>query len=179
MSDKEGQQNPYMHRDHQNNTLGRDDIRAVAGLIGNVTGTLRDLDKKIVGSESQFTKALKIDPKETLKKIIGQSPSQITETPTDTPSPIQTETPQIEAQPTSQQAMISTDLSSRLTRLEQKVFGDRKFKRGISYDVSTLNVKGNYKSQNDILDIVSSELNKQVKLITIRLNDTNKDKKQK
>jgi hypothetical protein len=177
MSEEEGQQNPYMHRDHQNNSLGKDDIRAVAGLIGNVTGTLRDLDSKIVGSDSQFTKALKIDPKETLKKIIGTGSLRNTKNTPEVPPSPQVNTSQPEKQPTPQQASSSTELSSRLTRLEQRVFGDKKFKRGITYDVSSLNVKGSYKSQNDILDIVSSELNKQVKLITIRLNDTNKNKK--
>ena len=173
MSEKEDQQNPYTSRNHEDSSLGRDDIRAVAGLLGNVTGSLRELDKKIVGSDSQFTKALKIDPKETLKKIIGQTPvsppSSNTVPSVDNPPPV--------GAPPVQATTNSTELSNRLARLEHKVFGDKKFKRGVTYDVTSLNVKGNYKSQNDILDIVSSELNKQVKVITIRLNDNNKNKK--
>lgn len=177
MSEKEYQQNPYTNRNHEDSSLGRDDIRAVAGLLGNVTGSLRELDNKIVGSDSQFTKALKIDPKETLKKIIGQTPGSPPSNNNTSDNVPSVDSPHPVGAPPVQATTNSTELSSRLARLEHRVFGDKKFKRGVTYDVTSLNVKGNYKSQNDILDIVSSELNKQVKVITIRLNDTNKNKK--
>jgi hypothetical protein len=52
-----------------------------------------------------------------------------------------------------------------------------KFKRGISYSINTVKIKGEFKDPTTILDLISTELAKQTKIITLKLNDSTKLKK--
>ena len=51
-----------------------------------------------------------------------------------------------------------------------------RFKRGVSYTINTAKISGEFKDVGTILDIVSAELAKQTKTITIKLNDNTKNK---
>lgn len=183
--------NPYDARDHESPPgIDKSDVRAVAALLGTVSGSLREIDKKVI-TDSQFTKAHKIDPKQSLKEFAGS----INNTPDTEPQPANPQIPELipapEPQVTHNQVppteiktitQVTPDLADihkRLNALESTSKDVGKFKRGITYNVSSLNVKGNYKCKEDILSAVSSELNKQVKVITIRLDDANKNTKQK
>lgn len=177
--------NPYNNRDHETDqTLNKSDIRAVAALLGQVTGSLKEIDSKVVGS-SEYTKALKIDPKQTLHKYASSTPkSDNTQQKVPTPPVEQVvnikqkeNVPITKTTVTEHQS--NDDIQTRIDRLEDIVLRPKKFKRGITYNVNSLNVKGNFKNKSDILSMISSELDKNVKVITIRLNDTNKNTKQK
>lgn len=187
MSDK----NPYESRDHENlNPVDKSDVMAVASLLGQVTGSLREIDSRNVGGQNQYTQAVKMDPKKVLKDFAATG---FENEPRSAPEQsVNNNTPAIQQhnmqQPVIQQpiSMSETtelkDLRQRVTDLEKIVESYKrveKFKRGVSYIVSTTNIKGTYKQPQDILDIVSSELSKQTKTITLKLNvATNKDKQQ-
>lgn len=177
--------NPYNNRDHETGQdLNKSDIRAVAALLGQVTGSLKEIDNKVVGS-SEFTRALKIDPKQTLQNYASSTPEsnntqqKIPPSPTEQVVTIKQEENVPIAKTTVIEHQSIDNIQARVDKLEDIVLGSKKFKRGITYNVSSLNVKGNFKNKSDILSMISSELDKNVKVITIRLNDTNKDTKQK
>lgn len=181
--------NPYANRDHENIApADRSDVMAVASLLGQVTGSLKEIDSRNVGSKNKFTQAVKMDPKQVLTGFINND--QPTTTPTTQPAPqhvtapmtAQSTIPPPIAQPTMQTQHVNMtemqELHQRVVELEKIVQSYKrieKFKRGVSYNVSTTNIKGVYKSPSDILDIVSAEISKQTKTITLKLNDTNKD----
>ena len=189
--------NPYESRDHENSApVDRSDVMAVASLLGQVTGSLKEIDNRNVGGQNQYTQAVKMDPKKVLKDFAGAGystdPAQnmpITNTAASVPSSV---SPPPVVQPTApvtiNQApdVIETtelkELKSRVADLEKIIESYKRverFKRGVCYIVSTSNIKGTYKQPQDILDIVSSELAKQTKTITLKLNvTTNKDRQQ-
>ena len=74
---------------------------------------------------------------------------------------------------------VSTDLEKRVNDLEKIVSTYKKiekFKRGVAYTISTSKIKGTFKDPGDILDIISSELAKQTKSITLKLDVPDKIK---
>jgi hypothetical protein len=72
MSNENTGPNPYGNRDHvDSGGFQRDDVLAVAGLLGQVSGSLSDIDSKNVGSASENVRAKKLNAKEALNKIIG------------------------------------------------------------------------------------------------------------
>lgn len=176
-------ENPYAGRDHEaEGKLTGNDLHAVAALVGSVTSGLREIDKKQVG-DNQFTRALKINPEEAVRKMVGQP------TPSSPPPAVQQalqqpiappQLPQPPLQPSSIDSGVIADLYKRIEKIERDISNQNKsfkFKRGISYDVSTSGIKGNFKDPNDIVDIVLSELAKNSKSITIKLSDANKNRK--
>ena len=69
-------ENPYAGRSHEGGGVNSGDIRSIAALVGNVSGQLKDIDKKIIGSQSnQFTQALKMNPTQAVKNIVGTPPA--------------------------------------------------------------------------------------------------------
>lgn len=182
-------QNPYANRDHENGgPADKTDVLAVASLLGQVTGSLKEIDNRNVGSQNEFTKAVKMDPKQVLTGFVkpgstpGKPPPTANISPEGNTPPIVTETttppPVSIPQPVSIPVSQLTELENRINDLEKIVQTYKrvlKFKRGVSYNVSTTNIKGVYKSPEDILDLVASELAKQTKTITLKLNDTNKN----
>ena len=71
------------------------------------------------------------------------------------------------------------DLRKRVSVLEKLVESDKavvKFKRGISYDLNTTTIKGNFKNPGDVIDIVLNEMAKNTKTITLKLCDANKNR---
>ena len=186
MSDSKEQPNPYDYRDHENSApMGRDDVLAVAGLFGQVAGSLSEIDKNNVGGESLNIKARKLDPKTALKKYTNAATSQ--QLPGSSPQPVAVPM----APPGAQQHMqpvhqvvpqqhivTETDLERRVVELEKIVETYRsivKFKRGISYNITTSKISGTFKDMSTILDIVTTELAKQTKSITLKLNDNTKN----
>ena len=193
--------NPYAGRDHEN-TQTPNNLRSIAALVGNVSGQLKDIDKKIVGGQNnQFTQALKMDPTQVVKSIVGaggpspavpppapvlppepaSQPAQQIPQPPPPPPP----TPEPVPVPTAQPGEIvyspgMEELIKRIDALESaldKTNRALKFKRGISYNINTATIKGNFKNPNDIVDIVLAELAKNTKTITIKLEDANKARK--
>ena len=180
---------PYNSRNHEQDvSMGRDDALAIASLLGNVTGQLKEIDKQNVGGSNQFTKAAKMDPKQTLKNILTNNtdPNSVSQP---VPPPVQqpaTPPPQVNnTLPPVQQPVIqpvesvSTDLEKRVNDLEKIVSTYKKiekFKRGVAYTISTSKIKGTFKDPGDILDIISSELAKQTKSITLKLDVPDKIK---
>jgi hypothetical protein len=172
-------ENPYLVRDHESMPVIKDrsDALAVADMLGSVSRELTHIDKQNVGGDSQFIKARKMDPRAALDAIVGTSRNQnikphVNKSQGAPPPPVN-----------SPQVMPSTNTSSelerRVTELEKIVTSYKKvskFKRGVSYSINTVNIKGELKNPVDILDIVSSELAKGTKTITLKLNDTTKDK---
>ena len=187
MSDQQEAPNPYNTRNHESSTpLGKDDVMAVASLFGQVAGSLSEIDKQNLGGESQNIMAKKIDPKAALMNFVGndnvkikpqsqsQQPQQI---PTIPQQPVQQP---VQHQPiTNAQSLPSLDLEKRVTALEKIVQTYKniiKFKRGVSYTITTSKMTGTFKDVEMILDIVTTELAKQTKSITIKLNDNTKNK---
>jgi len=191
MSNTEEQSNPYNYRDHENESpMGRDDVLAVASLFGQVAGSLSEIDKNNVGSESVNIKAKKIDPKTALKNYTNSAVGQTTPLPAHQPISIPTEPQQHvqQAQPVQQPLPVITqqhvdtenNLERRVIELEKIVETYRsivKFKRGISYNITTSKISGTFKDMSTILDIITAELAKQTKSITIKLNDNTKNKR--
>lgn len=185
MSDQQTD-NPYPHRDHEAPVeMQRDDVLAVASLLGQVTGSLREIDKQNVGGQgNQFIKAAKIDAKEALKNIVGANTSKPVAAPQPTAPPPQMTTPQQVPQmsvplvPQPPQQSEPSDLERRVTALEKIVEtfkSPMKFKRGISYSVSTSKISAEFKDPSLILDIIATELAKNTKTITLKLNDKSKN----
>jgi hypothetical protein len=191
MSDTPTEDNPYVNRDHENVALDKSDVHAVAALLGRVSGSLKEIDKQSLSGDSS-SKALRIDAKQTLKDMFaGDSvdttppaplPSDVQQTlippVTQTVETKQTPTPATNLQQQVKAVNVTDEIDERLSKLEQRVFKKQfKFKRGISYTINTVNIKGTFKDPDDIVDIVHSELAKQVKTITIKLDGTNKNTK--
>ena len=176
--------NPYVGRSHEDGSIKtKSDVMAVAGLLGSVGRELSQIDRQNVGGDSQFIKAKKLDPRTTLQNIVGGAtaasqqsapppvhpPKVISDQPIPVPPP----------QPRTQQVVQDSDLSKRVKSLENIIESYKKiekFKRGVSYTINTTNIKGEFKSPSDILDIISSELAKGTKTITLKLNDTTKNR---
>ena len=94
------------------------------------------------------------------------------------PESIQQAHVQTSSQTTAIDQSVLLRLTERIDRLEQKINNRKlKFKRGISYNINTTNIKGTFRDYNDIVDVVASEIMKQTKTITLRLNDSNKNTK--
>ncbi len=183
MSEPKEQPNPYNNRNHEGDgQLGRDDILAVAGLLGNVSSSLDKIDQQNVGGVNQFIKAKKIDPKQVLKNMVGET--------THTPPVQHSVAPQQPAQqpmvsaplkPTQQHNTIQSDnqsLEKRVIQLEKVIENYKKitkFKRGVSYTINTAKISGEFKDPIDIIDIITTELAKQTKSITLKLNDNTKN----
>lgn len=177
--------NPYPYRDHESPAeMQRDDVLAVASLLGQVTGSLREIDKQNVGGQgNQFIKAAKLDPKDALRNIVTKNTTTPV-APVQSPPPVDTQihdqqvnlipSPQIPQQTTP----VSNDLERRVTSLEKIVETFKspvKFKRGISYCVSTNKMTAEFKDPGLILDIIATELAKNTKTITLKLNDKSKN----
>lgn len=187
MSDQP-EDNPYANRSHdEGKQMDRSDVHAVAALIGNVAGSLKEVDRQYVGGDSN-AKALRIDPKKTLKDIITSTNTEdlpAVPLPSDVHQnmiPQTNEIRQAQTQPRLEKqvkaVMVTDEIEARLSKLEQRVFRKQfKFKRGIAYNINTINIKGTFRDPDDILEIVQSELAKQVKSITIKLDGTNKNTK--
>ena len=185
-------ENPYVGRDHEKSSMDGSDLHAVAALVGNVTGTLKDIDSKNVGSGTEFTRALKMDPHAAIKSMIGTQSPQPTPQSQPTPPPTAPNVPELIPMPEAPagskptkppESTVSHDyqaLERRIEKLERDISNyskSFKFKRGISYDINTVSIKGNFKNPNDIVEIVLSELAKNAKSITIKLNNANKIRK--
>lgn len=176
--------NPYDTRNHEDgHAIDHSDVLAVAGLVGQISGTLSEIDTKMVGSDSANVRASQIhDTKAALAKIVGttgtvQKPKAVANHPA--PSPQTHPQPMPSRQNNISQAG-SQILEERIANLEEIVATYKKiikFKRGVSYMVNTSTIKGEFKTPSDILDIVAAELAKGSKNITIKLNDSTKIKK--
>jgi len=177
------ERNPYDSRNHESQPLmGKDDIYAVAGLLGHVSGSLKDIDTKNVGGDSPYIKANKTDPKEVLKQMVTQSTVPPSPIPVTSPNPATS--PQVTVQQESQitnnidgHHVELSNLIKRLDKIERVLESkiDFKFKRGVSYTINSTKIKGVFKDPQDIVDVVLSEMSKQTKTITLKLNDTNKN----
>ena len=180
MSDQQTD-NPYPHRDHEAPVeMQRDDVLAVASLLGQVTGSLREIDKQNVGGQgNQFIKAAKMDPKDALRSIVSKNTSDpvadAAQPPVVPQVPVQ-QAVQVTAPPPQQS--IPSDLERRVTALEKIVETFKspvKFKRGISYSITTSKMSAEFKDPSLILDIIATELAKNTKSITLKLNDKSKN----
>lgn len=180
--------NPYQQgRNHEDTgPMDREDVLAVAGLLGTVNGALGEIDKRNVGGSNQFVQARKMDPKQTLKNIASANgvtpfqqppiqPSDQHSTPTHLP-PLQSVPPvQGQYQPVGKES-----IEKRIRDLEVIVESYKKiekFKRGIGYSVSTSKIKGEFKDPVTILDLISTEIAKNTKTITLRLIDATTESK--
>lgn len=183
--------NPYDSRDHQARSgVNKDDLHSIAALVGNVSGQLKDIDKKIVGDGNSQTQALKINPTQSVKQIMGTgypppvAPPHINNSTTQSvPSqPVASHPPVGVAPPPPVGVDINglRELLQRVEKLEAQISSYKKifkFKRGISYDINTSTIKGNFKDPQDITDVILTELAKNAKSITLKLNDANKTRK--
>lgn len=193
MPEKNEQPNPYQQgRDHESGApMDRDDVLAVAGLLGTVNGALGEIDKRNLGG----VQAKQMDPKLALQKIAAangailnqpvshQSPQHIPQQTMPThpvippPAPIP-----VAGAPVIQNNDYTAELEKRVRALESVVESYKKiekFKRGIGYSISTAKIKGEFKDPSTILDIISTEISKNTKTITLKLLDaTTESKKQ-
>lgn len=177
--------NPYDNRNHENVSMDQNDLRAVAGLLGQVSGGLKEIDNRNVGGDSQWIKANKIDPKQVLRGMVGQN-SQPTPVPVQQTQQVTTPVQQAPAP----QAVIPPEsvnvsnneldqLKKRILDLEKTLEAYKnvvKFKRGISYTINTSKITGQFKDPGVILDLISTEMAKNTKVITLKLNDDTKGK---
>lgn len=187
MSEEE-QPNPYNARDHEiTSPMGKNDLVAVASLFGHVAGSLGEIDKQNVGGGNQFIRAKRLDPRSAINSLASKSgvQSQPVQQPKP-PSVMNTNPPelipQIKLTSPEVKPKVSVDesLVRRIEHLEKIVESYKKitkFKRGISYNISTSAVTGEYKDPAAILDLVASSLANQAKTITLKLNDKTKDRK--
>ena len=178
--------NPYDSRDHQTRSgVNKEDLHSIAALVGNVSGQLKDIDKKIVGDGNSQTQALKINPTQSVKQIMG-----VGSIPSVSPPPVNNTPPQsvqlpampapVPAPPPSVDMSGLKELIQRIEKIEDQISNYKKifkFKRGISYDINTSTIKGNFKDPQDITDVILTELAKNAKSITLKLNDANKTRK--
>jgi len=187
MPENKEEYNPYQQgRDHESQIpMDRDDVLAVAGLLGTVNGALGEIDKRNLGG----VQAKQMDPKLALQKIaaangavINQQSGQqtIQHTPQQNiPPPAPTP---VAGAPVSQGNAYTTDLEKRVRALEAVVESYKKiekFKRGVSYSINTAKIKGEFRDPSTILDIISTEIAKNTKTITLKLiNATAESKKQ-
>lgn len=193
MSDTQ-ESNPYNgSRDHETpKPMDRDDMMAVAGLLGTVSGALNEIDKKNVGGANQFVQARKLDPKQALQNIITSNqaytpqqalpPQPVHQSPPPpVASPPSETTQQIQSQVPQQNVDVS-ELEKRVRELEVIVSSYKKiekFKRGVGYKIVTSKISGEFKEPSTIMDVISTEIAKNTKTITLKLIDaTTKSKKQ-
>lgn len=193
MPDSNEQPNPYQQgRDHESlSPMDRDDMLAVAGLLGTVNGALGEIDKKNVGGSNQFVQARKMDPKQALQNI-ASAHGAVINTPA-SPSAPQHNTSPPPVHPSNAPPVRNTspplhnnesvlDLEKRIRSLESIVESYKKiekFKRGVGYSINTTKIKGQFKDPITILDIISTEISKNTKTITLKLiNATPEPKKQ-
>jgi hypothetical protein len=193
MPENNDQPNPYQQgRDHETPVpMDREDVLAVAGLLGTVNGALGEIDKRNLGG----VQAKQMDPKLALQKIATangavinqpaghQSPQHIPQQTMPThpvippPAPIP-----VAGAPVIQNNDYTAELEKRVRALESVVESYKKvekFKRGIGYSISTAKIKGEFKDPSTILDIISTEISKNTKTITLKLIDaTTESKKQ-
>jgi len=185
MSDKTSDSKEQYHE----RPVGRDDVMAVASLLGQVSGSLKEIDKRNVGGAPP---AARLDPKQALSNFVSDNTTgtpintrnnvtspvvqQVQNQPVSTvPAPVMT--------PTHPVTVTQTDdiikLEKRILALEKIVETYKvpiKFKRGISYNITTSKISGEFKDPGIILDIITTELAKATKTITIKLNDKTKDR---
>lgn len=186
-------ENPYNGRDHEsNNGLSQADLPAIAALVGTASGELKKIDERNVG-DSTFTQALKMNPTQAVKSMIGavktppaapqsvptsaQPPPPAVHQPVPLPPEARTSPPPA---PSPLSDVEHASLESRILALEKFMETQKrslKFKRGITYDITTSTIKGNFKNPSDILDIILTELAKNTKTITLKLCDANKTSK--
>ena len=183
--------NPYSQpRDHENTSMDREDVLAVAGLLGTVNGALGEIDKRNVGGGNQFVQARKMDPKQALQNIASAN-GAVVRTPGVSPPP---QTPITHTQQQNMHPPVDTQhgprpnnqytesLEKRVLALESVVESYKKvekFRRGISYNINTTKIKGEFKDPATILDLISTEIAKNTKTITLKLVDaTTQTKKQ-
>lgn len=180
---------PYDYRDHESVNMDSDDIRAVAGLLGQVTGSLKEIDSRNVGGQSQWIQANKTDPKQLLRNMVQSTqpknqPVQVAAPPTQqtsvpVPPPVMVQEPVIPPPAIQQNSGEFEQLKKRVLDLEKTVEAYKnvvKFKRGVSYTISTSKISGSFKDPGVILDLISTEMAKQTKVITLKLNDESKSK---
>lgn len=185
MSEQNNQPNPYNNRNHESSGhMDHDDIRAVAGLLGQVSGSLEKIDQQNVGGANPYIKAKKLDPKQVLKQMV--TPDTVQHVP---PQPQASQVPvNAVPQPVAPSPVVPVNtqvvhtnndsLEKRITQLEKVIESYKKitkFKRGISYTINTAKISGEFKDPIDIIDIVTTELAKQTKSITLKLNDNTKN----
>lgn len=175
--------NPYDSRDHQTSPAIAGDAKVgIASLLGHLAGSLSEIDKQNVGGSSSL-KAKKIDPKQAYQQLVGEpvappvSPSVMQQQPVGHPPPVNTVTtsPMSPVQPT----VVDESMTRRVERLEKIVETYKmplKFKRGISYTINTSKIKGTFTDPIQIIELLTSELSKQTKSITLKLNDNTKTK---
>lgn len=175
---------PYDNRNHENVSMDQNDLRAVAGLLGQVSGGLKEIDKRNVGGDSQWIKANKIDPKQVLRSMVNQTqptPVPVQQTQ-QVPTPVQqAPVPQavIPPEPVNINNNELEQLKKRILDLEKTLEAYKnvvKFKRGISYTINTSKITGQFKDPGVILDLISTEMAKNTKVITLKLNDDTKGK---
>lgn len=189
MPENNDQPNPYQQgRDHETPIpMDREDVLAVAGLLGTVNGALGEIDKRNLGG----VQAKQMDPKLALQKIATangavidqptnhQPPQHIPQQAHSIPPPAPIPSAGV---PTHQNNTYTTELEKRVRALEAVVESYKKvekFKRGISYSINTVKIKGEFKDPSTILDIISTEIAKNTKSITLKLIDaTTQSKKQ-
>ena len=185
MSDKTSEPEEQYHE----RPVGRDDVMAVASLLGQVSGSLKEIDKRNVGGAPP---AARLDPKQALSNFVSDnspvSPAdaynsttlpniqQVQEQPAPAvPVPVTTTSHQVAVPQTDD----TIKLEKRILALEKIVETYKvplKFKRGISYNITTSKISGEFKDPGIILDIITTELAKATKTITIKLNDKTKDR---
>lgn len=182
--------NPYNTRDHESlGPVGKDDVMAVASLLGQVAGSLGEIDRQNLGGSSNIV-AKKINPKEALMNFVGSTPQAIQAPPVQSPDkqdsvvsvpvtqpPVQSTKPPVQVPQTTNKDI--KELEDRIAALEKIVCTYKnivKFKRGVSYNITTSKISGTFKDVSAILDIVTTELAKQTKSIIIKLNDNTKSK---
>ena len=188
---------PYNSRNHENTIpVDQSDVLAVAGLLGQVSGELKGIDHQNVGSDSQHVKAAKMDPKAALKDFVVSGPTskqphpagypvpgepahvapvlnvEPPPVPLAVPPPVQPP-PVIENRVEVVAAMeVASELADRVEELESIIKSYKKivkFKRGISYTITTSKIKGEFKDPGTLLDLISTEIAKQTKVITFTI----------
>jgi hypothetical protein len=176
--------NPYDGRNHESGSPISENAKVgVASLLGHLAGSLSEIDKQNVGGSTSL-KAKKIDPKQAYQQIMGTSPVQA---PAPQPQMVTPQTP-VQVPPHSvpvQQPVsvnpVDESVYKRLERLEKIVETYKlplKFKRGINYTINTPKIKGTFSDPVQIIELLSTELSKQTKSITLKLNDNTKVKQQ-
>lgn len=176
--------NPYATRNHEDGSgLNSNDLPAIAALVGTTTGELKKIDERNIG-DSSFTQALKMNPHEAVKSLVGTGhsrPPGHSVPPSGHTAPIPPVRQNTSPPPSAVEPAFDTStIESRILALEKFMETqkrDLKFKRGITYDISTATIKGNFKSPSDILDIVLTEMAKNTKTITLKLSNANKPSK--
>ncbi|MAF25853.1 hypothetical protein CL634_09810 [bacterium] len=173
---------PGLMRDHNEpQELDMNDAAAIASLVKVAGDTLYTVDSQNVGGNSQI-KALQMDGKKIITDLpINQPPRPVQAQPPPQPQPVHHPQPipapalaqPLPPPPQPMMAAVNPDLENRVRELEAIVESYKKitkFKRGVSYTINTLKIKGEFRDPGTILDIVSSELAKGTKTITIKLN---------